>query len=112
MKISYSQVESYCNELHALAKNMKDLLDTINNISKKVESSDSWSGPAAIHYINKMNNLTKNFEEAFEEIETSILYMASCAERYNAVDSSIMREICTNLNITEPTLVTSRVFRR
>ena len=32
MNISYSQVEAQCNELHSVAKNMKEILDNIDGI--------------------------------------------------------------------------------
>ncbi len=109
-KISYSKIEGYCNELHALASQIKETLENIEQIGKKVQSSGSWSGDASSFYVNKINNVSKNFTEIFEEIENSILYMASCAEGYQAIDKMVMGEICSNLNITEPNLNTSRIF--
>lgn len=109
-KISYSKVETYCNELHALAKQMKETLENVEQTGKKVQSSGSWSGDASSFYVNKINNVSKNFDEIFEEIENSILYMAKCSEGYQSIDTNVMREICSNLNITEPNLNTSKIF--
>lgn len=110
MKISYKQVETQCNELHSVAKNMKEILDNINRIGNSILSGESWNGDAANTYSKKLNTVTKNFEEIFLEIENSILYMASCAEGYQAIDEKIMQEICSNLKITEPNLNTSNIF--
>lgn len=110
MNISYNQVETQCNELHSVAKNMKEILDNIDGVGNKVANSNSWSGNAASTYSEKLNSISKNFEEIFSEIENSILYMASCAEGYQAIDEKLMREICSNLKITEPNLNTSNIF--
>lgn len=110
MDISYSQVEAQCNELHSVAKNMKEILDNIDGIKTRILNSDSWSGSASNIYVEKLESVSKNFEEVFLEIENSILYMASCSDGYQAVDQQIMREICSNLKITEPNLSTSNIF--
>lgn len=110
MNISYSQVEAYCNELHSVAKNMKEILDNIDGIRTKIASGDSWSGSASTNFTNKLGSVTKNFEEVFLEMENSILYMANCSDGYQAIDQQIMSEICSNLKITEPNLNTSNIF--
>lgn len=110
MNISYSQVEAQCNELHSVAKNMKEILDNIDGIRTRIANGDSWSGSASTTYSSKLESVAKNFEEVFLEIENSILYMASCSDGYQAIDQQIMREICSNLKITEPSLNTSNIF--
>lgn len=110
MKISYSQVENYCNELHDIAKKMNEILENVNEIGTNVSSSGGWEGEAANFYENKLKNVTKNFDEVFCEIENSILFMAKCAEGYNAIDKDVIREICNNLKITTPSLSTSNIF--
>ena len=110
MKISYNQVETQCNQLHSVAKNMKELLENINGIGSKISNGDSWSGSASDKYIEKLNLISKNFDEIFLEIENSILYMASCSDGYQAIDEKIMNEICSNLKIGEPNLNTSSIF--
>lgn len=110
MKISYSQVEAQCNELHSVAKKMKEILENVDSIRTKVQKGDSWSGEASSTYSKKLEEVAKNYEEVFLEIENSILYMANCSEGYQAIDQQVMNEICTNLNITEPNLGTSNIF--
>lgn len=110
MKISYSQVEGYCNELHQLAKHMKDLIYDIESTSNKVSSSDTWSGQAANYYTQKMKKLCSNFDEMFTELENSVLYMAKCSDGYQAMDKTVVAEICNNLNIQSPSLNSSKIF--
>lgn len=111
MKISYSQVEEYCNELHGTAQNMKNVLDDISNISEKVSKSN-WNGTASDYYLSKLKKVTSSFNVIFQEIENSILFMANCSDGYQALDKTIVKEICDNLNITEPNLSTSNIFNR
>ena len=109
-EISYSEVESSCNELHALAGNMKETLHNIVVSGSNLSLNEYWQGSAADYFNSKLDQLIKNFDEAFIEIENSILFMASCSDGYQAIDSKIMGEICSNLNITEPNLSTSGIF--
>lgn len=109
-KISYGDVETMCNGLHAVAKTMKEILENIDGIKNQIASGSSWSGRAASSYSEKLGEVTKNFDEVFIEIENSILFMASCAEGYQAIDKLVLKEICSNLNITEPNLSTSNIF--
>lgn len=110
MKISYSQVETQCNELHSVAKNMKEILDNIDGIRVRILNGDSWDGSASSNYLNKLESVSKNFEEIFLEIEKSILYMASCSDGYQAIDQQIMHEICSNLKINESDLNKSNIL--
>ena len=110
MNIFYSQVETQCNELHSVAKSMKEILDNIDGIRIKILNGDSWSGSASNTYSDKLESVTKNFEEVFLEMENSILYMAKCSDGYQAIDNQIIREICSNLKINEPSLNTSNIF--
>lgn len=108
MKISYNQVESYCNELHSIAKSMKDSLQYINSIGNSVKGY--WSGEASDYFSKQLNALTKNFDEVFCELENSILFMAKCSEGYQVLDDKISQEICNNLHISSPNLNTSNIF--
>lgn len=110
MKISYKQIESFCNDLHATVKNMKELLENIDIEASNLQNKDKWSGEAAEFYVSKLKSMTRNFDEIFRELENSILYMANCAEGYRAIDQTIIKEICDNLNISQPNLSTSSIF--
>lgn len=108
--ISYSQVEQYCNELHNLAKLMKENLQEIETVNNKIISSNIWVGKGAQYYQKKLNNVTKQFDEIFIEMENAILFMANCSTGYQEIDNKVMSEICNNLNITSPNLSTSNLF--
>lgn len=110
MKISYGQVEEYCNELHGLASSIKTLLEDVKTSGTTVSKTECWSGEAATYFIKKISTLAANFDEFCEEIEYSILFMANASSGYQAVDKNVMKEICENLHITEPNLMSSKVF--
>ena len=110
-KISYSQIEGLCNELHASANIMKDTLDKIIKANAQINANDTWIGPAASNYINEFNKLNTVFEKAYTELENSILYMAKVSDGYQAIDKNVMGEICQNLGITQPGLQTSDMFK-
>ncbi len=102
MKISYSQIESSCNELHAVAKNMQSSFEKISAIKTTVNGGSFWGNEAASAYAQSLEVLTSQFDDIFLEIESSILYLASCAEGYQAVDNLVMTEICNSLGISDP----------
>lgn len=109
MKISYSQIEGYCNELHALSKNLKEIMNNIEEIGVQV-SNNSWNSDAANVYSEKLKNATKIFDDIFIELETSILFLANSAEGYQAVDNNVVKEICSNLSINQPGVHKSKIF--
>lgn len=110
MKISYKQVEESCNEMHQIANNIKDILNNISNTSKTLIKHNVWQGDAASYYVSKFQKFEKNFDEIYKELEYSVLYMAKCSDNYKTIDKKIVQEICNNLNISEPNLLSSKIF--
>lgn len=110
MNISYNQVETYCNDLHALSGKMKETLQKIEESGMKINKSECWVGNASEFFVKKISVMSNNFEQIYNEIETSILYMAKCSSGYQAIDQKIMSEICENLNLSEPSLSKSEIF--
>lgn len=110
MKFSYTQIESYCNELHNVANRMKEILDNVDTSCTSVTNNGLWEGNASNHYYSKAKKLISNFEEVYREMEMSVLYLAKCSEGYQAIDKNIVGEICNNLNITEPNYDSSKIY--
>ena len=75
MKISYSQVESYCNEMHKIASEMKQMVETIQGVGKTVAESSAWEGESSAHYAEKLKSLTTAFDEIYIELENAVLFM-------------------------------------
>lgn len=109
-KIKYQDVRSSGEEIHTLAKNMKISLENITKNVQNLKNAGFWEGNASNYYINKLKKLTSNFEEIYVELENSVLYLANVSDGYEALDKKIMQEICSNLNISEPSLNTSSIF--
>lgn len=110
MKLSYSQIETYCNEMHKIASEMKDLIEKVQGVGKQVESSSSWEGNASTFYSEKLQKLISVFEPVFVELENAVLYLAKSAEGFEAVDKQVLKEICASLHIDAPTLSKSKIF--
>lgn len=110
-KISYSQVESYCNELHAIAANIKSKLEEIEGIRTSL-TSGVWEGKASDAYKNELGEQTLQFEPMYKEVENSILFMAACSDGYEAMDRNLLNEVCGNLGIESDRagLYTSKIF--
>ena len=72
MKISYSQVEVFCNELHEIANKMRETLDNISQIGIKNSNDGFWSGDAANYYTKMFNRVVQKFDEIFFEMENWI----------------------------------------
>lgn len=111
MKLSYSQIESYCNEMHLIANRLKETLSNIQNNSLELSKSDAWVGESASNYINKIKKLTINFDDIYKELENAILFLAKTSDGYKAIDQNVINEICMNLNISEVNLSTSDIFQ-
>lgn len=111
MKFKYEDIETYCNDMHHIATNMKDIMDKIESEYLNLQVSGCWSGPASSFYKDKFKKLISNFDEAHDEIEMAVLFLAKVSDGYKAIDENVVREICNNLKITEPNLTTSKVFQ-
>lgn len=110
MKFSYTAIEGYCTEMHQIAQNMKEILEYINQNTNMLFQNGYWEGPGASYYFGKFSNISNQFEEVYREIENSILFLAQTAEGYGAMDKKLVAQICNGLNISEPSLATSKIF--
>lgn len=99
MYISYKDVENKCNELHASAKRIKEIIESVENIKNNLSSS--WQGIASEYYIKNLDDLIFYYTYLLRELESSIVFMAECAEGYQSIDQQVINEICSNLNISE-----------
>ena len=110
-KIKYADIESECNTLHKVANDIKETLSNIEQKTLAVSSNDMWVGKASDHFNEYVRKLAKNYDDIYNELEASVLYLASCAEGYKAVDQVVMNEILNNLKITDPNNYSSKVYR-
>ena len=110
MKFSYEKIAEYCNEMHQIAQNMKNILEYIDNNTKNIFETAIWSGPGASYYNEKFSNVSNTFEDVFIEMENSILYLVQVSDGYKGVDNSLINQVCKSLNIKEPILATSKIF--
>ncbi len=101
MKISYKDVEQQCNEIHGVATNINSIFDEIKDITNTIKSNDFWGVEAATAYGDKLGTVTSEFDEISKEIDASILFIARSTDGYQNIDETILREICSNLNITD-----------
>ena len=110
-KISYSQVESYCNELHAIAVKIKSKLEEIEGIKTSL-TSGVWEGKASEAYKSELGEQIAQFDSMYMEVENSILFMAACSHGYQKLDKALLLELCGNLGISpfEPNFSTSNIF--
>lgn len=111
MKISYSQINNECNELHLLATKINENVNYIKNLNNSLIKNSIWTGSASENYSIKLKQLLDNFDDVSTEIENSILFLAKSAEGYQAIDNMIISQICNNLKITAPSLNTSKIFK-
>ena len=109
--IKYADIESECNTLHKVANDIKETLENIEKKTLAISSNDMWVGKASDHFNEYVRNLSKNYDDIYNELEASVLYLASCAEGYKAVDQMIMNQILNNLNISDPSNYQSNVYR-
>ena len=109
--IKYADIKDQCNTLHKVANDIKDTLDKIEKATISVSSNDMWIGNASDHFNNYVRELAKNYDDIYNELEASVLFLASCAEGYEAIDNQVMNQILNNLNITAPENYQSKVYK-
>ena len=88
MNLSYSELKEYSNELHGSYKNIQTIFENIIGIKEQLTKTECWTGPASNYYINKITNLTQNFDEVYLELEKSALYLDKVLEDYEILVNS------------------------
>lgn len=91
MKISYEQIEAYHSEIAEIIQNMQNI---INDISEKFSSLDKngiWSSPGAGHYIYKYKSLLNGFEEIYNCLQQSNIFLEQSYMNYKNTDTAIMK---------------------
>jgi len=90
MNLSYANLKQCSDELHSSFGNIKSILEKVIEIKNQLSKGESWSGSASQHYVNKLGNLTSNFEEIYIELEKSALYLDKILEGYEIIDKKII----------------------
>jgi len=83
-RISYEQLAASVSEMRAITTRMSGILANIQAQSGPINSA--WNSPAGNRYVEKLNQLTGNFEAVNQEMLNSIQYLENTQENYRAVD--------------------------
>lgn len=110
INIEYSKVESYNNELHQIALNIKKIFEEIEMKSEIIKKVDNWNGIGQAYYVTKLDEIMSNFQEIYKELENCVIYIAACSEGYQVLDQKVIDDILSNLNLSEISLNTSSIF--
>lgn len=90
MNISYEQVEEYHAVIESVISNMKNLIDEIKETNNRIESSEAWTGEGASYYVRMFNSLLANFDEVYEKLKQSNIYLEQSSNNYKDIDSYIL----------------------
>ena len=74
MKFSYSDIKSYCDELHSIAKSIKSSTEKIETACNSLSKNSDWEGSSADNYSSKLKNLTNNFDDIYKRKEQMRVY--------------------------------------
>jgi len=108
IKVDSSGIEEICNNMYSITKRMKENITNIQNDNTTL--ANDWSGEASENYDNKLRALLNSFDEAYKELLYAILYMARTSEKYQGLEQEVIRNVCSDLNISEPNLNGSKIF--
>lgn len=91
MKISYEQIEAYHNEIASVIENMKGIIEDIGAEVSGMTKNDVWSGSGASHFAFRYNNLLNVFDDIYDYLKQSNVYLEQSYINYKNVDEQIMR---------------------
>ncbi len=91
MKISYEQIEAYHNEIASVIENMKGIIEDIGAEVSGMTKNDVWSGAGANHFAFRYNNLLNAFDDIYDYLKQSNVYLEQSYINYKNVDEQIMR---------------------
>lgn len=99
MKFYYSQIEEYCTNLYVVSKRISDILENTMTEINKISKTEIWKSPAGDNYIKKLKEVSLEFGNASAELESAILFLASCSDNYETLENNIIQEISNNMQI-------------
>ena len=110
VKFSYSQIEPCCFELRDITQNMAKILKDIETINNNIFNYDTWEGPGASYYHEKIKSLTSNFEQVYIELKSATMFLAQTAMDYSKLDKQVVMQVTNNFNISESIMSMSKFF--
>jgi len=93
MRISYVELKQYSNELHNACENINEILENFSQVKEKIVKSECWTGLASDYYVTKMRGLSNNFDEIFDELRVTALYLDKVLESYESVDDYVVTSV-------------------
>ena len=90
MNISYEQIEEYHAVIESVISSMKNIIDEIRETNNRIESSEVWTGEGASYYVKMFNSLLANFDEVYEKLKQSNIYLEQSSNNYKDIDSYIL----------------------
>ena len=93
MRMNYSKVEEYQQDLSNISQNIKNIFYDIEEDIKKINKGENWDGPASNTYIGRIKQLSTNFISVYNELDSLTTYLNSCVNRYKALDSKVKADV-------------------
>lgn len=90
MKISYEEIERYCNNMYGVSSNIKTILENINTSLNKLNSLSCWQGNGYEYFYDKLKNVTNSFDDINNTISNNIKYLEDMATSYSKLDKKIV----------------------
>lgn len=102
MKVSYSEVNSACEQIERISEKMQEILENSNSLVKKLENGGIWTGCAAHNYVEKFNTSLSNFNDIFANIETSLQFFRNKLEQLKSIDQVIKNGYQPDFGLLNP----------
>lgn len=90
MKISYSDLKQYTEEMHSVIQTVNEILENVSSINNQIVRSECWVGEASDFYVNKSKNIASCFDELYSEFNKSALYLDKVVGEYEDTDSKVV----------------------
>lgn len=93
MQISYEQCESCHNEIANIIENMHNIIEEIKAQNDSLKNDDIWNSPGSSHYVYLFKEVLKGFDEMYEQLKRSNVFLEQSYSNYKELDAQIMRQL-------------------
>ena len=94
---NYQDFENIIKELNESLERIKELFNSENNLMKKIDNTDIWSGEVQEKVYSKYLELSECYNPVIKSLETYIKYLNNTLNSYKEMDKTISRSVDNNI---------------
>lgn len=92
-----SKFENIILNIENEAKKIREIFEKSNNNIEKINGTEVWSGIVQEEFVNKYKELSNNYANVNESLNTYIKFMRNIVNNYKNLDRKLTNEVDNNV---------------